>query len=68
MKSLKEKFGKFEMSKEQVKAVKGGESEMTTDNYFCGGNYCFNILSGEHWLVMGAPRDRQSICCNPIKV
>jgi hypothetical protein len=24
MKSLKEKFGKFEMSKEQVKAVKGG--------------------------------------------
>ena len=31
MKSLKEKFGKFEMTKEQVKAVKGG----------CSAEYCF---------------------------
>jgi hypothetical protein len=30
MKSLKEKFGKFEMSQEQVKAVKGGESGIVT--------------------------------------
>ncbi len=47
MKSLKEKFGKFEMSKEQVKAVKGGWWFQTIpgDNDSSGGG---NNGSGGH--------------------
>ncbi len=33
LKSLKEKFGKFEISKEQVKKVKGGSNYICTDGY-----------------------------------
>ncbi len=57
MKSLKEKFGKFEMSKEQVKAVKGGEATIVTmsgcpsscSEYWagdCGAGYKACLASG----------------------
>jgi hypothetical protein len=40
MKSLKEKFGKFEMTKEQVKAVKGGADVLCLSDVVLPGEDC----------------------------